>query len=402
MGTTADSFHDAGLMRTGDQTPLGVTREPVSDAAAKLRPARPGRSTPAPQRRWRSHRIARRDVYAFTVQLAIMSRAGVDLASALQTLMRQCRSPRLKTTLEHIYKDVTEGRTVSEALRRHNDVFGPSFVASVAAGEASGRLPDVLDQLARLQKSELRLRATLRTILGYPVVLAIVSSFVLMGLTFFVLPQFGEIFREFETPLPMITRVLLGVSGQLESRLWLYGPVALAFLIASVLFVRSRVGQRWWDHFVLRFSLLRHVAQSLMIGRSFRLLGIMVASGVPLLESLRLVRASIRNAVFRQLFVDLEEGVLAGAGMSGTLAAADIVPDAAAEMLMTAERTGSLAQVMQLIGEHFEEEAESQMRALVGILEPLVIALMGVVVALVVLAVMLPMFDLATLAQHTP
>ena len=116
-----------------------------------------------------------------------------------ESLARQCRSERLKDTLTQIHAHVCEGKAVSDALRRHAHVFGPTYVASMAAGEASGRLPEVLDQLARLQQSEMRLRSSLRSVLGYPILLASVSTLVLFGLTFFVLPQFGEIFDEFET-----------------------------------------------------------------------------------------------------------------------------------------------------------------------------------------------------------
>ena len=280
------------------------------------------------------------------------------------------------------------------------NVFGPTYIASMAAGEASGRLPEVLDQLARLQRGEMRLRSSIYAVLGYPIVLASVSSLVLFGLTFFVLPQFGEIFDEFDTPLPAITRVLLAFAAELRSRFWLWGALLVAAAIGLRAFRRSDAGQRLWDRFTVSTKLLRDVTQSLIIGRSFRLLGLMLDSGVPLLESLRLVRSSIRNSLFREVFEDLEEDVTNGRGMGNCLLNAKVVPDMAAQMMVTAERTGSLGMVTQLIGEHFEEEGETRLRGLVALLEPAIIVFMGVVVALVVLAVMLPMFDLATLQQQ--
>lgn len=346
--------------------------------------------------------IPQRDVFSFTMQLAIMTRAGVDLASALASLARQSQSPRLRETLEQIHAEVCSGTPVSAALMQHADVFGPSYVASVAAGEASGRLSEVLDQLARLQQGEMRLRSTMRSVLGYPILLASVASLVLIGLTCFVLPQFGKIFADFETPLPMITQVLLAIAAELRGRWWLWAGVLAASVIGLIALRKSESGRRYWDRFVVRFKLLRDVTQALIIGRSFRLLGIMIDSGVPLLESVRLVRTSISNSLFRDVFRDIETDLVNGRGMGQRLVSSDVVPSGAAEMMVTAESTGSLGMVTQLIGQHFEEEGESRLRGLVALLEPMIIVFMGTVVALVVLAVMLPMFDLATLAQKSP
>jgi type II secretory pathway component PulF len=399
MTKSTDSQSAVGVLPAGPSNALSPEAEKPSPVGTRGNGPAVGPSQPTPSAGLsRRRRIPRRDVFSFTMQLAIMTRAGVDLASALGSLARQCRSERLKEILLQIHADVCDGKLASDALRRHADVFDPTYIASMAAGEASGRLPEVLDQLARLQQSDIRLRGTLRTVLGYPILLASVSGLVLFGLTFFVLPQFGEIFDEFETPLPVITRVLLGVVTELRSRFWLWGALLVAGTIGLVALRKSDTGQRWWDHFTVNVRILREVTRSLIIGRSFRLLGIMIDSGVPLLESLRLVRSSVRNSLFREVFEAIEEDVINGRGMTNCLLSAEVVPDTAAEMMVTAERTGTLGMVTQLIGQHFEEEGESRLRGLVALLEPAIIVFMGVVVALVVLAVMLPMFDLATLA----
>ncbi len=390
FGVLPAEFSDVLPAQPGKPSPTGM-----KDYRS---PSVPVRATPS-RRRSRRRKVPKRDVFAFTMQLAIMTRAGVDLASALESLARQCRSEGLKDTLQQIHTDVCEGKSVSDSLKRHADVFGPTYVATMAAGEASGKLPEVLDQLARLLQGEMRLRGTLCSVLGYPILLASVASLVLFGLTFFVLPQFGEIFEEFETPLPVMTQVLLGFATELRSRFWLWIPLVIAGMFGLVAICRSRAGRLYWDRFVVSVKLLRDVTQSLIIGRSFRLMGIMLDSGVPLLESLRLVRSSIRNSLFQDVFAALEEDVLNGRGMGDCLLNAEVVPDVAAEMMVTAERTGTLGMVTQLVGKHFEEEGESRLRALVALLEPAIIVFMGVVVAVVVLAVMLPMFDLATLGS---
>jgi type II secretory pathway component PulF len=278
-------------------------------------------------------------------------------------------------------------------------VFGETYVASVAAGEASGKLADVLQQLTQLQRSELRLHNTLRTLLGYPLLLASVSSLVLAALVFFVLPQFAEIFADFETPLPVMTRLLLAVSEELRNRYWLWGVVAIGAGFGGYRYLKSESGRRRLDRLMINVRVLRDVTRCLLVGRAFRLLGTMLDSGVPLIEGLAMVRSSVRNSLVKDAFTAIEDDVLNGRGMASSLLAADVVPDTAAEMVATAERTGSLAMVANLIGEHLEEEGESQLRTLVALLEPAIIIVMGALVACVVLSVMLPMFDLATLAQ---
>ncbi len=239
----------------------------------------------------------------------------------------------------------------------------------------------------------------LRTLLAYPVLLSSVSALVIFGLIFFVLPQFAEIFDQYEIELPMITKILLAVSSELRTRVWLWLALLIAGIAASVAFLKSDIGSRWWDSLVLNLIFVRDVTRSLLIGRAFRLLGIMIESGVPLLEALRLTRASVQNVLYRDLFDKLEDDILNGRGLGTSLVNAGFVPPAAAEMVLTAERTGTLGTVTQLMGEHYEEEGETKLRELATLIEPLIIVVMGVVVAMVVMSVMLPMFDLSSIAK---
>jgi type II secretory pathway component PulF len=295
---------------------------------------------------------------------------------------------------------VLGGNALSEAMKRYQRVFGEAFVASIAAGEASGRLPDVLNQLVRLQRSDLRLRNSLRTILAYPILLSTVSLLVISGLVLFVLPSFAGVFEQYEMPLPALTSYLLAISGVLRSHLWLWSGLAIAAIAGLTALRYSVAGQRLWDGLALNMILVRDVTRALLIGRTCRLLGIMIDSGVPLLECLRLTRSAVRNSLYRDLFSRLEEDVTNGRSLADGLLSAEFVPSAAAEMIVTAERTGALSTVTDLIGQHYEEEGEGKLRELITILEPLLIVAMGIIVATVVLSVMLPMFDMATFAQN--
>lgn len=344
-------------------------------------------------------KIARKEIVDWTSQLAIMLRAGVDVSSALQSLHRQSRKPVMKYVLAQIQRSVVEGQSLSAAINQFRQLFGESYVASIAAGEASGKLPDVLHELAHLERGQLKLRSTVRTILAYPLLLVSASSVVIVCLLLFVLPQFASIFEQYDMPLPFISRVLIGFSRQLRSSVWLWLPIVMIAGGGLVAFRLSEKGKRLFDLAMLRNPFFGGVTQLLLVGRICRLMGIMIDSGVPMLDSLRLSRSAVKNSAYRDLIAVMEQAVLNGQGLSGTLISCNYIPPAAAEMLTTAEKTGTMGLVTNLIGKHFEEEGEAKLRESVAVLEPLLTILMGAVVAIIVMAVMLPMFDLSTFAN---
>jgi len=344
--------------------------------------------------------MRKRDLLTVTTQLAIMTKSGVDLASAFESLALQSSNERIRNVLGRVHEDVTGGKSVSEAMKAQADVFGDAYVASVAAGEAAGRLPEVLGRLAELLRSEIRNRAAVRTLLAYPILLATISSLVVSGLVVFVLPRFQKIFQQFEVPLPLITQLLVAFSDLLRQFIWIWVPIVLAAIAGLIASRYTQSGRRWWDRAVLNTVVIRDITRAFYIGRTFRLLGLMIESGVPLLDGLRLTRNAVRNSLYRELFMELEDAILNGRGLASSLIKAGFVPPVAAEMVLTAERTGTLGMVTELMGAHYEEEGESRLRELATLLEPLIIVTMGVIVATIVVSVMLPMFDIAQLARH--
>ncbi len=393
---------------TSGETTTGIlTADSAAEASHQLRerelfvvsvkPAGRDRSG-AGRTRWRS-KVSKRDLVTITSQLAIMSRTGIDMASALQSIADQCQHPILKNVLKQVYEDVLAGKSVSKALGRHEHVFGRSYVASIAAAEAAGRMTQVLNRLAALLRSELKMRSTLRTLLAYPIVLASIATLVIFALMFLVLPQFAGVFKQLDIPLPVITRLLIGMSTEIRSRFWLWGGLLIAAVAAVLLMVFSSSGRKCLDRLLLNGVLVRDITRSLLIGRAFRLWGTMIESGVPLVEGLRLTRFSIRNSLFRDLFDTLENEVVNGRPLGNAFLDSPFVPPAAAQMIATAEQTGTLGTVTQLVGEYFEEEGETRLRELATVLEPVIIIVMGVVVAFVVMSVMLPVFDFATAAR---
>lgn len=353
-----------------------------------------------PVRRRRKSTIRRQDLAEVTSQLAIMTRSGVDVASALASLANQCQRPALADVLREVHESVLAGNSLSNALRHQGQVFDPSFIATVAAGEASGRMSEVLRQLAAVQRNEMRSSRTMKALMTYPILLLSVSLTVITCLVLFVLPQFSEIFAQYEIALPIVTQILIGVASEMRTRWWLWLPLFGALIGGALMWRSTAGGRRTLDALWLQMPIIKGVYQPQVVGRICRLFGLMLESGVPLLDVLRLTQQGVANVHYRELIADMQEAVVNGRSMSSALQHSEIVPQSAREMLITAESTGNLGEVTQLLGEYYEEEAEARMRQVVGLVEPIITVGMGLVVAVVVLAVMLPVFDLSTIAQR--
>ncbi|MEM7313235.1 MAG: type II secretion system F family protein [Planctomycetota bacterium] len=387
--STSDSASVTGVdMASGGMPALGtLSQSPSNMGLSSLS------DTPLPKQR-----VSQRDIVAATSQLSILLRSGMDLGTSLESVARQTKKPAMKKLMTHVHERVMAGLQFSEALSIYQRTLGASFVASVRAGEASGKLAEVLVQLSQLQRQQMRLAASIRAMLAYPIVLTVVSSSVVLALMVIVLPRFATIFADFDATLPGITRVLLTISGVLTQ----HGLLVLAALGATIVGVltmyRSESGRRVVDGWVLNFLPFGYVTRPLFIGRACRLLGMMIENGVPVLEAIQLTRASTRNREYRDLFTRLETEVVNGRGLGSVLLDAPFVPDSAAELLSMAEKSGSLELVTKIIGDHYEEEGETRLREIVNYAEPALTVGMGLVISVVIMAVMLPMFDLATIA----
>lgn len=341
-------------------------------------------------------KVPKAELMMVTSQLAIMTRSGVDLADALKNVSEQCRHATLKKMLADVYDSVSAGQTISSALGQHADVFGPAYVAAIAAGEASGSLTEVLNRLAQLLRNEIRLKSTVWSIMAYPLVLIMVAGVVVTALLLFVLPQFSKVFRDLGSTPPPMTQFLL------ETSLWVRGNfIYLAVAVAAVAFTLVRLfktesARLKRDKILISAPMVKRATQALLTGRVFRLLGTMLETGVPLLDGLRLCRTSVSNSLFQRLFVNLEQDVINGQGIGDGMAASPMIPPSAAQMVQTAEKSGRLGAVMESVGEFYEEDGERLLRQSVKLLEPLIIVMMGVIVAFVVLAVMMPLLDVST------
>ncbi|MDX1962342.1 MAG: type II secretion system F family protein [Pirellulales bacterium] len=339
------------------------------------------------------------DLLLFLSQLSILCQSGEDLAEALKQVAEQFPQPALRAVLNALYQDVTAGTSLSDAMRKHPRVFDESFVAAICAGEQSGTITQVLERLTQLLRGDLRLRGSVWSMLTYPLVLCAVTGMVIVAMFFFVLPQFAQVFADLERPAPPLTAFLLGIGDVLRQQTLLVALLLGGVCAGGWMFARTPLARQLWDRFCLYAVPVKHASRALITGRIFRLLGTMLTSGVPLIEGIRLCRAASRNHLYKELFAQAEQEILRGEALGKSLRAVNFLPLGAAHMVSTAERTGKLGQVLQAVGEHFEDDGERHLRDLIRILEPAIIVMLGVVVAVVVLAIIMPLLDVSTISN---
>ena len=345
-----------------------------------------------------TNRVTRNEIMMLTSQLAIMSQSGVELADAISNMAATTANPNLKSTLEAVHVSLEEGVQLSAALRAFPKIFDEVFVSAIRAGEASGKMTQVLQRLSTMLRNQDRMRSAIHGALAYPAVLLIISVLVLFAVVFFVLPQFSKVFTDVGIVPPPTTAVLLSIGAVIRGNTILFLGGAAAATIGFVVFSQTSAFRMFADYLWLNTILTRTAARSLTTGRVFRLLGMMLNSGIPLLETLQLCARSVSSQQFRTLMDTMQEQVILGHMIGPVLARCPFLPSGAAQMMMTAERTGKLSEVFELIGVHFEEDGERQLRDRVKLLEPAVIVVMGALVGLIVASVMLPLFDFSSVS----
>lgn len=341
-------------------------------------------------------RVSKSDLLMTTSQLYVMSHAGIDIAESIQSIAENCTHPGMKKILDQIYSDVATGLSVSVALEKHVKVFGESYVSAIAAAEASGTMTQALKRLGDMIRNEIRLRGTIGSALSYPLALCTISMGVVGAMFFFVLPQFGSVFENLGKTPPPFTTMLLGIAKVLKENLLIVGLTALGIVGGAVYSFLAPATKRFWHSIAINTVPIRKATRPLLMGQMFRLLATMLQSRVPLLEAIRLCQRSVKNLYFRELFQKLEQEVQVGHGLSDTLAKTHFIPPSAAQMVRTAERSGKLGDILETVGQFYEEEGERQLHKLVKLLEPIIVVGMGVLVAGVVAAVIIPLLDVSS------
>ncbi len=360
-----------------------------------IRPATDGDvAGPGPAGRARGGGRRLRNVAMFTRQLHVLVLTGTPLAEAITALERQATEPAWRATLAGVRGRVEEGSSLSLALAAHPDQFDAVCCGLVAAGESGGNLDAMLDRLALLTRKQLHARGAVMGAMIYPALLVVVAVGVLLTLLLFVLPRFTMLFKTLDTPLPPTTQMLMALSNALTAYWWAIPFVVVGGGVGGHLWLRSAGGRRAAESAVLRLPRVGPITRNFATARLTRLLGILVAGKVPLLEALQLTRDSMPHHKYAALLARATDLVTRGEPLATAFGDADLIAPNVQEAVRSGERSGQLGQLLNTVADFLDEENEVVLRSLTSILEPMILVVLGVVVGFIAISMFMPLFDL--------
>lgn len=345
----------------------------------------------------RRQRLSGKELATFTRQLATLNEVS-PLEEALRTIVRQAEAPQLRSIVSAVHAGVLEGRRLSDALRREEKSFPPLYRAMVAAGESSGSLPEILNRMADLLERQAQVRSKVQSTLAYPIVLALVAVMVVTALMVFVIPKVVEQFDTVGQRLPLLTRIVIGISDLLVNWGWAIALV-LTLSVAGLLRALREPGFRMaFDRWLLRLPLVGRLIRDLHAARFACTLGTMVASRLPLLEGIILTTPTITNRALRAATEDIVDSVRGGGSLSAAMRRTGVFPPLLVYLAASGETAGRLDAMLGRAADYLEREFDGFMATSLALLEPLIIVVMGGLVALIVLSILLPILQLQTLA----
>jgi type IV pilus assembly protein PilC len=350
--------------------------------------------------RGRMKRVKARSLQVFSRQFATMIDAGLNVVAALAILEEQTNDAYLAEVIGAVRADVERGALLSEALARHPKVFSRIYVAMVEAGEAAGILDNVLDRLATQIEKEANLKRRVKGAMIYPTLVVTFAFLVLTAMLLFIIPIFEKLYKQFNGHLPKLTAFMIAASELLRTRWYIIFPAIGLSLFLFFRWKKSEGGRKHWDRFKLHVPMkIGDVVLKITMARFTRTLSTLVAAGVDIIKALEITGTTAGNWVVEDALRDMREQVHAGVPIAQPLIEHPVFPPMVGQMVKIGEETGELDQMLGKIADFYEEEVDASISALTSIIEPIMIILVGCMVATIILSMYLPMFKLLTLIK---
>ena len=344
-------------------------------------------------------RVKAQDLVVFTRQLATMMDAGLPLVQTLTALEEQTESKTFKPVLRNITERVEQGQAFSEALDEHPRVFTRLYVSMVEAGETGGLIAEILDRLASYLESTARLKKKVKSAMTYPVIVCFIATAIALFLIIKVIPIFAGIYKDFGAQLPAPTQVLINISTIIRTYFLLSLATVAATIFGFFQLKRTKRGAAIWDRTKLRMPVFGKLIHKIAISRFARTFAALLRSGVPILETLRIVGQSSGNTVVEKAVEQTAASIERGDNLALALRQHSIFPPMLVRMVSAGEQTGKVDVMLEKISDFYDEEIEATLAGLTSLIEPLLIVFLGVVVGSIVVCMFLPIFKLNQIVQ---
>lgn len=341
-------------------------------------------------------RISFSDIVIMTRQLATMVESGLVLSEALDILEEQQTNKRFKAVLREVSTDVRNGLDFAAALEKHPSVFPNLYSKLVKAGQASGKLDTILKQLATNLEKEREFRNKVRGAMIYPIIVVTMMVGVMLVMVFFVMPRLMGLYSDSGLTLPLPTRIVLGFTNFMLGFWWLVGAAIALIVVGIKRYAATPQGKFNIDRLLLRIPALGRVISIVILTNFTRTLGLLISSGISILESIKIASEVTDNTVYKKGLDLVYQGVERGLPFSGQLLGIPIFPKIVGQMARTGEETGKLDEIMFKMADYFESETDNALKNVTTLIEPIVLLLLGIGVAFLVISVILPIYQLTT------
>ena len=344
-------------------------------------------------------KVSLNDLVVFTRQLATMIDAGIAIVQALQALAEQTPNKVMRDTIRDVCTRVESGESFSEALTRHPKAFNKLYVSMVSAGEKGGLLAEILGRLATYVENTERLRKKVKTALMYPTVVTVVAIVITVFLLVRVIPTFKDVYSGFGAKLPGPTQILIDISEIVQHDLIYLIVLAGACVWGWLYYIKTKPGRDFWDKLRIKLPIFGTIAHKICLARFTRTLASLVRSGVPILEVLQIVSQTVGNTVMEKAIKASALDIERGEGISAALAKHPVFPSMIIRMLSAGEQTGNIDNMLERVANFLDEEIETTLSGIMSLIEPLLIVFLGVVIGGMVVAMFLPIFNLANIVN---
>lgn len=337
-----------------------------------------------------------KDVLNFTNQLSVMIRAGISLQDALEAIGEQNSNQKFREIIKDLKNKIEEGRSFSQALADHQEVFSELYINMVAAAEISGSLSSMLQKLAEYLDHEAETRSQVKGAMVYPAIIAIMAVLVTTFLLCFVLPRFTAIFAGKEHMLPKPTKILMATSVFVRHYWFLIVPAIGAVLTGFWYFIGTQVGRLWWDKTKLTVPLIKKLCSSLYISRSLHTMGILLHAGVPILNTVAITAQISGNVLYKEMWLGVNEQIRQGKKVAVSLSQYTLMPPSVVQMIRSGEDSGTLSDVLTHVSNYYTRELKTVIKTTVSMIEPIMIVLMGLLVGFIAMSIILPIFKMSS------
>nr|WP_320133228.1 type II secretion system F family protein [uncultured Holophaga sp.] len=340
-------------------------------------------------------KVKPKDLAIFTRQFSVMIDAGLPLVQCLEILGSQQPRPGFRKTIEAVRQDVEQGATLQAAMAKHPKAFNDLYVNMVGAGETGGILDIILQRLSSYIEKAVKLTSKVKSAMTYPVTVILIAIAVVAVIMLKVIPVFSQMYEGMGSSLPTPTLICIGISKILIN----YFPIVLLFIIILVVglrqYYKSQAGHLQIDAILLKIPIIGDLLRKVAVARFCRTLGTLTSSGVPILEGMDITARTSGNMVIQNAILKCKDAVEQGRNISAPLAETKVFPPMVVQMVGVGEATGALDAMLSKVADFYEDEVDNAVAALTSLMEPLIIAILGGIIGFIVIAMYLPIFNLA-------